>query len=183
MANPSSRHYLGHDVFTYVSALPNPDKMKDTAAFTTYNRKVGDSIFYSKGFAIIEGLQVMDSLPVAGFGLGDSAAVARLRIYSANKNSYPSQPVLVSKKGNPISLADTVMAESLIFKLDKVYPDGRADISMKESDAVLQWVTLKAYRFPLINVLWLGIVITAIGTLISMVRRIQLQRRKVKAVS
>ena len=89
----------------------------------------------------------------------------------------------MSKKGNPISLADTVMAESLIFKLDKVYPDGRADISMKESDAVLQWVTLKAYRFPLINVLWLGIVITAIGTLISMVRRIQLQRRKVKAVS
>ena len=183
MANPDSRHYLGHDVFTYVSALPNPDKMKDTAAFTTYNRKVGDSIFYSKGFAIIEGLQVMDSLPVAGFEQGDSAAVARLRIYSANKNSYPSQPVLVSKKGNPISLADTVMAESLIFKLDKVYPDGRADISMKESDAVLQWVTLKAYRFPLINVLWLGIVITAIGTLISMVRRIQLQRRKVKAVS
>jgi len=31
MANPDSRHYWDHDVFTYVSALPNPDKQKDTS--------------------------------------------------------------------------------------------------------------------------------------------------------
>ncbi|MFN4313634.1 MAG: cytochrome c biogenesis protein CcsA [Chitinophagaceae bacterium] len=177
MANPDSRHYLGHDVFTYVSALPNPDKMKDTSSFTNYNRKVGDSIFYSKGFVIVESLEVIDSLPVAGFEQGDSAAVARLRVYSANKNSYPSQPVMVSKQGTPISLPDTVMSEALILRLDKIYPDGRADIGMKESDAVLQWITLKAYRFPMINLLWLGILITAVGILISMVHRIQVQRR------
>ena len=33
MANPDSRHYWDHDVFTYISALPNPEKNKDTATF------------------------------------------------------------------------------------------------------------------------------------------------------
>ncbi|MCR6718855.1 MAG: hypothetical protein NVV59_00885 [Chitinophagaceae bacterium] len=183
MANPDSRHYLTHDIFTYVSALPNPDKMKDTTSFTTYVRKEGDSIFYSKGFILVENLRIVDSLPVSGFEKGDSAAVARLKVQSVNKTSYTSQPIMVNKRGVSISMPDTVMSEALIIRLQKVLPDGSAEIGVKESDAVLQWVTLKAYKFPLIFVLWGGIIITAIGILMSMAQRIRENNRKLRAVS
>ena len=177
MANPDSRHYWDHDVFTYISALPNPEKNKDTASFKSNPVKVGDSIYYSKGYMILERLATRDSMPFKGFQPGDKATVASIKVYSFNKTSYTSEPLLINQRGNLLALPDTVMSESLILRINKVDDDGTgADIGVKESSAILEYVTLKAYKFPFINVLWLGIIITAVGILISMVRRIQLNR-------
>ena len=177
MANPDSRHYWDHDVFTYVSALPNPEKNKDTSSFKSYRLKPGDSIFYSKGYMVLEKLTTKDSIPFAAFQPGDKATVASLKIYSFNKNSYSAAPLLINQKGNLYALADTVMSEGLIVKINGVSENGKdAEIGVKESGAVLEYVTLKAYKFPFINILWLGIIITATGIIISMVRRIGLNR-------
>lgn len=179
MANPDSRHYWDHDVFTYISALPNPEKNKDTASFKSNPVKIGDSIYYSKGYMILERLATRDSMPFKGFQPGDKATVAGIKVYSFNKTSYTSEPLLINQRGNLLALPDTVMSESLILRINKVDDDGTgADIGVKESSAILEYVTLKAYKFPFINILWLGIIITAVGILISMVRRIQLNRLK-----
>ncbi len=177
MANPDSRHYLNHDVFTYISALPNPEKNKDTASFKNNPVKPGDSIFYSKGYMILEKLSSRDSLPFEGFKPGDRATVATLKVHAFNRSSYTAETLLIDQGGSQYSVPDTVMSESLILRLNKVEGE-TADIGVKESSAILEYVTLKAYKFPYINVLWLGIVITAIGILMSMVRRVQLNRLK-----
>lgn len=174
MANPDSRHYWDHDVFTYISALPNPEKNQDTANFRSHIVNIGDSIFYSKGYLVLEKITTKDNMPFDGFQPGDKATVASLKVHSFNKTSYTSEPLLISQKGNLFALPDTVMSESLIVRINSVKEDARgADIGVKESSAILEYVTLKAYKFPFINVLWLGIIITAIGIIISMVRRIQ----------
>jgi cytochrome c-type biogenesis protein CcmF len=49
-------------------------------------------------------------------------------------------------------------------------------MGIKESTTVMEYVTLKAYKFPFINLLWLGVIITATGLMVSMVRRIRLNR-------
>ena len=177
MANPDSRHYWNHDVFTYVSALPNPEKNKDTSSFQNYKVRPGDSIFYSKGYIILEKITTKDSIPFAAFQPGDKATVASLKIHSFNKTSYNVAPLLINQKGNLYALADTVTSEGLIVRINAIAEDEKdADIGVKESGAVLEYVTLKAYKFPFINILWLGIIITATGIIISMVRRIQLNR-------
>lgn len=173
MANPDSRHYLTHDVFTYVSSLPNPDKNKDTASFAPFDRKLGDTIFYSRGFITLERVATRDSLPFEGFSPADSATVVTLKVQSMNNTSYTSEPLLINRNGVQLSLPDTVMAESLILRVNKMTTGGGVEIGLKESDALLQYVTLKAYKFPMIKVLWLGIIITAIGILMSMVQRIK----------
>lgn len=180
MANPDSRHYITHDIFTYVSALPNPEKNKDTATFKSNPIKVGDTIYYSKGYVLLEGVVTHDSLPVAGFNPGDRAIVASLKIQSGNGTSYTAQPLLINKQGQPFQMEDTVTSESLVLKINKVDGD-IVDIGLKESNSVMQYVTLKAYKFPGINILWLGIFVTAIGIIISMVRRILLNRADSKA--
>ncbi|MCG2617830.1 cytochrome c biogenesis protein CcsA [Terrimonas sp. NA20] len=180
MANPDSRHYLDHDVFTYISALPNPEKNKDTATFKPNPVRTGDSIFYSKGYLIVEKVATRDSLPFDGFRPGDKATVATIGVHSLTRGNYTAEALLIDQGGKQFAVPDTIMPESLILQLNSVTGDS-LNIGVKESNTILEYVTLKAYKFPYINVLWIGIIITAIGILMSMVRRIQLNRQLKKA--
>ncbi|AHF15071.1 cytochrome c biogenesis protein CcsA [Niabella soli] len=178
MANPSARHYWDHDVFTYVSALPDPEKNKDTAQFVESSKKIGDTIYYSRGFIVLEKLAGKDNLPVAGFDKSDTGYTAALKIQSINGPSYQSDLLTIKGKGQTLFQSqDTVMAQSLVLTLNDVN-NGVARIGVKESSNVMEYVTLKAYKFPYINVLWGGVVITVLGTLIAMIRRLRLNRLK-----
>jgi cytochrome c-type biogenesis protein CcmF len=176
MANPDSRHYWDHDVFTYVSALPDPEKQKDTATFRTKHLKQGDSLFYSNGFIVLQNILIRDSLPVDVFGANGRLYETPLKIYSKTGSIYSVTPKLAFAKGSFLALPDTITAESLVLQLQNVSPDKSIELGVKESNSVLKYVTLKAYKFPFINVLWAGIIITAIGILMSMIRRISLNR-------
>ncbi|MCY7309474.1 MAG: cytochrome c biogenesis protein CcsA [Chitinophagaceae bacterium] len=177
MSNPDSRHYWNHDVFTYITSISNPDKRQDTASYKPNSMKPGDSLFYSSGFIILQEVKkATDSLPEELFGKDGSLHEARLKVYSKNGTTYSIAPKLAFAKGGELGLPDTVLAENLVFQLQKVNPDNSIVLGVKESNAVMDYITLKAYKFPFINLLWGGILITAIGIIISMVRRIQLNR-------
>ena len=176
MANPSSKHYWDHDVFTYITSLPNPDKNKDTSTFHAEHLKTGDSLFYSNGFIIIENINTTGNLPEETFGKDGKLYDASLKIYSKTGSQFTMNPKLAVVRGNSLSLPDTLNSESLIFQLQKVNPDNSIELGVKESNTVMEYVTLKAYKFPFINLLWLGVIITATGLMVSMVRRIRLNR-------
>jgi len=176
MANPAAKHYWDHDIFTYITSLPNPERQKDSASFKTAKLKPGDSLFYSGGYMIIENLIIKDSLPPEIFGKNDSLYEAPLKIHSKTGSIYSVTSRLALVKGEILALPDTITSEGLVLQLQKVNPDKSIELGVKESDAVLKFVTLKAYKYPFINLLWFGVIITAIGIIISMVRRIQLNR-------
>lgn len=179
MSNPDSRHYWDHDVFTYITSISNPDKRNDTIRFSPHTMKAGDTVFYSKGFIILQELLTKtDSLPEELFGRDGSLHEARLKVHAQTGSLYTVAPKLVRAKGDILNLADTIMAESLVVQLQQVNPDNTVVIGTKESNAVMDYITLKAYKFPFIRLLWYGVVITAAGLIISMVRRIQLNRKE-----
>jgi cytochrome c-type biogenesis protein CcmF len=176
MSNPDARHYWDHDVFTYITSIANPDKTKDTAAFKTNNLKPGDSLFYSSGFMILQDVKEKDNLPIEIFGEKGTLHEAALKVYSKTGSIYSVTSRLAVAKGELLSLPDTIIAESLILQLQKVNPDKSIEIGTKESNSVMKYVTIKAYKFPFINLLWGGVIVTAIGILMSMIRRIRLNR-------
>lgn len=180
MANPDSRHYWDHDVFTYISALPNPDKTKDTSQFKTSTLKPGDSLFYSAGYIVFDNVQSKDNLPQEIFGADGKLYESNLKVFAKSGSIFTISPKLAIAKGNAIAMPDTLTNESLVLQLQKVNPDQSIQLGYKESDSMLQYVTLKAYRFPFINLVWLGVLITALGILVSMVRRIKLNRLSTK---
>ncbi|HEY1870874.1 MAG TPA: cytochrome c assembly protein, partial [Chitinophagaceae bacterium] len=98
-----------------------------------------------------------------------------LKVFSKNNTSYTSKPFLISKGGELYPMQDTVTSENLVFQLNKV-EGNNAELGVKESNAVLQYITLKAYNFPFINLLWAGVLIMVTGIIISIVRRVQLNR-------
>jgi cytochrome c-type biogenesis protein CcmF len=172
MANPDAKHYWNYDIFTYITSLPDPNKNKDTATFRTINTKVGDTLFYSKGYALVEDVTSYKNIPNVPLGVNDSASVATLKVFAKTGSIYTERPILINKDGNVFPQEDTLTAESIVFQLQKV--DGKnIQLGLKESDTLLQYVTLKAYKFPFINLVWAGTIITVIGFLISMVHRRQ----------
>ncbi|HVZ57321.1 MAG TPA: cytochrome c biogenesis protein CcsA [Chitinophagaceae bacterium] len=175
MANPDSKHYWDHDVFTYITSLPDPEKNKDTASFRPSTIRVGDTIFYSRGYMLLQDLRTRDSLPSDLFAPGDAVYDATVKIFSKNGNTYVAHPKLALTRGTSLPVPDTVAAESLVLQLAKV--DGRqVEVGVKESSALMQYVTLKAYKFPFIRVLWLGVVVMVAGFLVSVSRRNELNR-------
>jgi cytochrome c-type biogenesis protein CcmF len=182
MANPDARHYWNHDIFTYITSLPDPQKTKeDTTKFKTVTASIGDTVFYSKGFAVVEDITSKDNIPNAGFSPQDSASIARLKIFAKSESIYTIEPLLINKAGTLMPYPDTVTAENLVVQLQKVNGKG-VELGIKESDAIMQYVTLKAYKFPYINILWLGTLIMVIGLIMSMVRRVQLNRNSLQKI-
>jgi cytochrome c-type biogenesis protein CcmF len=176
MANPSARHYWDHDIFTYITSLPNPEKQNDTATFKPNILKPGDSLFYSSGYLVLENVKSKDSLPPELFASGDNVYEAPIKVYSKTGSIFSVTSRLAIVKGEYITIPDTLTSEGMVLQLQKVNPDKSIELGVKESDAVMKFVTLKAYKYPFINLLWFGVIITAIGITISMVRRIQLNR-------
>ena len=119
------------------------------------------------------------NLPVDLFGKDGSLYEANLKVHSKTGSLYSIAPKLAMAKGNEMAVPDTVLAESIVLQLEKVNPDKSITLGIKESNAVMDYITLKAYKFPYIRLLWFGVVITAIGIIISMVRRIRLNRENV----
>jgi cytochrome c-type biogenesis protein CcmF len=178
MSNTDARHYWDHDVFTYITSISNPDKTKDTSTFQPNTLKIGDSLFYSSGFIVVNAVKTRtDSLPEELFGKDGSLQEAQLKVFSKTGSNYTITPKLAIVKGESLALPDTLTAESLILQLQKVNADNSIVLGMKQS-GVMDYITLKAYKFPYIRLLWFGVCITAIGILMSMVRRIQLNRTK-----
>jgi cytochrome c-type biogenesis protein CcmF len=76
-------------------------------------------------------------------------------------------------------LPDTVMSQSLVFSLIKPgdFEKKEVEIGIKESSAILDFLTLKVYEFPWINVLWIGLLVMMIGFTMAIVRRVGLMQR------
>jgi cytochrome c-type biogenesis protein CcmF len=176
MSNPASRHYWNHDVFTYISSISNPDAKKDTASFKVNKLSKGDTLFYSAGFMILEEVRKKESIPEELFGKDGSLYEAPIKIHSKTGSVYSVISRLANAKGESLALPDTITAESLILQLQKVNPDNSIELGVKESNSVLKYVTIKAYKFPFILLLWLGVIVTITGIIISMVRRIRLNQ-------
>jgi cytochrome c-type biogenesis protein CcmF len=175
MANPDAKHFLTHDIFTYITSLPDPQKNKDTSTFRPHSLKVGDTIFYSKGFVILEKLQSVKDIPGVAFGPNDSASVATLKVLAKTSSTYTIRPILINKGGGAFAEPDTLMAENVVFQLQKANGN-QAEIGIRESDTLMQYVTLKAYKFPGIIILWIGTLTMVLGFFISMLWRRQASR-------
>lgn len=175
--NPSAKHYWNRDIFTYLTFLGDPEKIKaaDTSTFKNTTVRLGDTLFYSKGIIVVNNVTVNPSNAKYQFSQNDTAIALNMTIISKEGNRYEAQPLLRVKDGGIYSLPDTVMAQSLILQFAQVKDQtkGLLQIGVKESSAVLDFVTLKAYEFPFINILWIGVLVMVAGIVMSIVQRIK----------
>ena len=171
-SNPDTKNYLTHDVFTYISYALNPEANKDTASFKVNEVAVGDTIFYSKGFMVLNNIIKNPETNKFKILVNGPSVLADITVTAKDSTRYNATPMILIDSFGINQIDDTVYTQNLFVKFAGVTTDQtKLKIGIKESDKMIDFVTLKAYIFPYINLVWLGLIIMAIGLVMSMIRR------------
>ena len=176
-SNPDTKNYLTHDVFTYISYVLNPETNKDTAHFKISEVAEGDTIFYSKGFMVLN--KVIKNPAENKFGLVPQgpAVIADFIITGIDGVKYKADPMIIIDSFGINQVDDTIYAQNLFVKFAGVSVDQKKlRIGVKESDKVIDFVTLKAYIFPYINLVWIGLILMASGIVISLINKTRVSK-------
>jgi cytochrome c-type biogenesis protein CcmF len=112
-SNPGTKHYLTHDIFTYISSIYTPIPESDTTSFVPHQLAIGDSIFYSKGYFILNGIVKNPDNERFHFLPTDTALVADITVYSKDGASYKAYPALTIQNQKLNFIDDTVVAQNL----------------------------------------------------------------------
>ena len=165
-ANPDKEHYWNKDIFVYVSAYRKSEQ--DTARFLPAEIKIGDSIFYSNGYMILNKVDV-DNGASADSHPGTLKMGLDLTVVSKEGSRYPLHPYVEVSKETVESFPDTVHAQGLIVRFNKLVDDKKHsfEIGVKENHSIGDTITLKVLEFPFINVLWIGVIVMVIGFFMS----------------
>ena len=177
-SNPGTKRYLTKDIYTYISSINPEGNRTDTNQFIIKELAEGDTAFYSKGYLILNRVVKNPSNQKYNYKPNDIALMADITLVSKDSMHYKAYPLIQidSLNGNAFATAidDTVYAQNLYLKFAGFVDTKKIKIGIKESDKIIDFVTLKAYLFPYINLVWLGLVIMAIGLAMSMIKRAKL---------
>jgi cytochrome c-type biogenesis protein CcmF len=170
-SNPGTRHYLTHDVFTYVSTISVKSQDADTAQFVIHNMALQDTAFYSKGYIILDSIVKNPGHGRFHFTPGDTALAAFLTVHTTDGAQRKAYPALTISDQQINFIDDTLIQQNLYLKFAGLASNNKFKIGVKESDTLTDFITLKAYVFPYINLVWIGLLIMAGGFILSIARR------------
>ena len=179
--NPDAKHYWFKDIFTYISYANELDRDKDTSQFHPHPMNVGDTIFYSRGFVVLDSIVANPHNDKYHFNSTDTALMAALTVVSKDSTSYKSRPLFYLKGNQPEFVLDTVVSQDLVLALSRFLDKNKVEISMRESPNMASFVALKVLQFPFIRLVWLGTLVMVIGFVMSIVRRVQLNQIKAES--
>lgn len=173
VASPDTRHYLTHDIFTYITSTIDKSKITDTTSYESKKVKTGDSLFFANGYMIFNGFETREHNKNYVNQAGDVAVSAKLDVYSLDGTLYKSNPTYYIRNQAESLVEDTVKQFNLYVRLSQILPnENSANIEYKQPNAMNDYVIMKAILFPYINVLWIGTVIMILGFGISLYKRI-----------
>lgn len=173
-SNPDTKSYKTKDIFTYISFAMSEEKTADTTQFKTTEMAEGDTAFYSNGIIILN--RVVRS-PDSGryhFKPTDLALMADITLVSKDSMHYAATPLIHIDNLGINHIDDTVYAQNMFLRFEGVAEGRKVKIGVKETDKIIDFVTVKAYIFPYINLVWSGLIIMAIGLIMSAIRRAKL---------
>ena len=173
-SNPDTKTYATRDIFTYISYAVSDQKTTDTSQFKIKEMAEGDTAFYSNGYLILNAVVKNPDHGKYHFKPTDASLMADVTLYSKDSMHYKAQPVVMIDQFGVNHIDDTVYAQNMFFRFAGVTEGKKIKLGIKESDKIIDFVTLKAYVFPYINIVWAGLIIMAMGLLMSAIRRAKL---------
>ncbi|HEY4062195.1 MAG TPA: cytochrome c biogenesis protein CcsA [Puia sp.] len=168
--NPDKYHYWDRDFFTYISAV-STEKNDDTVAFRTSALAVKDTVYYSKGFMILDSVVINPDNDKYHFSRSDTALMAKVTVVGKDSTRFTAYPVYYIRDNMPHFINDTIFPQDLAIRFNRVTEDKKVELGIKESSDMVPFVALKVLEFPQINILWIGTIIMIIGFIMSIRQR------------
>jgi len=169
LASPDIRHKADRDMYTFVSSVPNPEDENRWEKTENYTVAVKDTFFLNDYVAILD--NVTRTNDVEGMEIGPNDAAIRANIRVLDKNSeHILKPAFIIKDRMVGRRAETSDELGIRIQLNAVDPaNGKFTFAVNRTQR--DYVVLKAFEKPLINVLWIGTLLVIIGFLLAMIRR------------
>jgi cytochrome c-type biogenesis protein CcmF len=176
--NPDKQHYFDRDIFTYISYANILDKQKDTSGYKSFPVALHDTVYYSRGMAILDSVLINPSTGKYHFTSTDTALLAKVRVISRDSQEYTLAPLMYVKNNMIYRVADTLFAQNLAVELGSVVNNKKIQLLIKESSDLVPFVSLKVYMFPQINLVWIGVLIMMTGFIMSIRNRRKIPKLK-----
>ncbi|MFL5762837.1 MAG: heme lyase CcmF/NrfE family subunit [Bacteroidia bacterium] len=194
VAEPDTRHFPTFDVYTHVTyALvdfqkKDKDSTDDYGAPSDHSLKKGDSLYSAKSLIIFDSLSTAFDRSAYKLEPNDIAVMAHMRalVMEFNnttkklqaKTTYPATPVYVIHNNTVRAIPDTINELGIRLNFWEINPqDGKIKISMQEKkENEKDFIVMQAIKFPYINILWIGCIVMAIGTILSILERLRRQK-------
>lgn len=168
---PSTRKTLFSDLYTHITSAPLKEDgtEADSMVEDMHTIKVGDTISASRCVAVLEGID--PDAPIPGFQKQpkDIAIGARLKFITLD-STYYLEPVYFVRELVATGIPAKAAKQDVSFTIARIIPEENK-IQIQVRQKLNKFIIMKAIRFPLINVLWLGCAIMLSGILISLLHR------------
>lgn len=182
VAEPDTRHFLTYDVYTHITFADMETLQEkkannagdEYAQAKNHNLKKGDTLFSSNAIIIFDSLSVNVDKAKYQLKEGDIAVEAHLRVLDI-KNKYKANPIYVIRDNSIQPIESRVDELGLKFMFWQINPeDGKIQISLQEKKSnVRDFIVMQAMIFPYINILWIGCIVMAIGTVLAILERVR----------
>jgi cytochrome c-type biogenesis protein CcmF len=178
--NPDKYHYWNRDIFMYITGFSPHDEQNDTAQFKAQALNLKDTAFYSRGYMILDTVIRNPNNGKYHFGPNDTALMAKVTVVSRDTMRYTASPVIYIKDNQPHFLNDTIFAQDLALRFNKITNDQKIELGTKESSDMSPFIAAKVLEFPQINILWFGTIVMIIGFVMSLLWRRRQARVKME---
>lgn len=175
--NPDTKHYLTYDVFTHVTSLPGEGSKNAPPTTTLDTIGVGDTLHFDTGYMILKDLKN------TSFSADSNEVKAFFDVHAGIASESIEVPFIVSGRTMQVLQGTAnVSVANVQVSFITILPDQSKKFVFKVDDSSLNtdWIVIKSIIFPMINLVWIGVIVMAFGFFMSMLAR--LRERKEKSV-
>lgn len=172
-SNPATKHYLTHDVFSYISSMSDPEQT-DTSAFHKVTTNKNDTLYVSNGYLIFRDLTKDITNPKYKPEAGEVAVQVDVDAYGIGGKLGTIHPLYLIKGNQAIGPNEAFRDLGIELRVEAIHPDnGSLDFGIKQRAQQDDYIVMKVIVFPYIGLLWLGIMIMVAGMGLSFLYRLK----------
>ncbi len=169
LASPDIKKYLTKDLYTHVSAVPDPSEELEWSDLVESKIQIGQQFFVNDFVAILEGVQRIDDVPGVELSPEDVAIKAAIAV-QGKARSHILEPIYLIKDRTVGRIHDDSRELGIRLTLMNVIPEENSFVIGAETTQK-DYIVLKAIEKPLINILWSGTLILIFGFILAINRR------------
>lgn len=178
LASPDTRHQADRDIYTYVNSVPDPTAENKWEKTETYSVAVKDTFFLNDYVAILDDVVRTNEVEGMEIGATDAAVRAKVRVLDKTGEHILSPAFVIKNRmvAHPAEMSDEL---GVRIQLNEIDPrTGKFTFAVNRTQR--DYIVMKAFEKPLINILWIGTLVVVLGFLIASVRRYR-EFRKMEA--
>lgn len=178
---PSTKHFWDQDIFTHITFadLENLDSMSQEQyrEADTLKLQIGDSLFTSNSIIQLTNFERDIDKESLNLKEDDIALGVNISAKTLEGQNYLATPIMVIRGNRVFSIEDEIEELGIRFSFSGIDPDvEKLTILIEEKNKNAgDFVIMQAIVFPYINVLWIGIIIMTLGTLVAVWNRFRLK--------